>query len=148
MGETGLTSLEYSDDKMTLKLKRRVGGGGGRGEALAGQLRADSPADGADEERDGTVTVRSPMVGVFYSAPGEGRRPYVSLGDEVRAGDVLCIIEAMKMMNEITAERDGTVAEICASNRQTVDYGHPLFRLRPAPGADERRGRDDGGYDA
>ncbi len=57
-------------------------------------------------------------------------KPYVSEGDTVKAGDVLCIIEAMKIMNEITAERDGTVVEICAKNKDIVDYDHPLFRLR------------------
>ena len=73
--------------------------------------------------------VRSPMVGVFYAAPAENAAPYVAVGDRVKQGDTLCIIEAMKLMNEITAEKDGVVAEVCAGNGQVVEYGTPLFRL-------------------
>jgi acetyl-CoA carboxylase biotin carboxyl carrier protein len=70
------------------------------------------------------------MVGVFYSAPAEDASPYVKIGDPVRKGDVLCIIEAMKLMNEITAEQDGVIAEVCTDNAQVVDYGHVLFRMK------------------
>ena len=81
-------------------------------------------------EEPGMVTVTSPMVGVFYAAPSEEAKPYVQVGDTVKAGDVLCIIEAMKLLNEIAAEQDGVVAEICVENAETVDYGAPLFKLR------------------
>ena len=70
------------------------------------------------------------MVGVFYAAPAADKQPYVSIGDRVNAGDVLCIIEAMKMMNEITAEKGGVIREICVGNKQIVEYGHPLFRIK------------------
>ena len=69
------------------------------------------------------------MVGVFYSAPGADESPFVAVGDTVHAGDVLCIIEAMKIMNEITAERDGVIIEICVENKQVVEFGQPLFRI-------------------
>jgi acetyl-CoA carboxylase biotin carboxyl carrier protein len=69
------------------------------------------------------------MVGVFYAAPAADKKPYVSIGDRVKAGDVLCIIEAMKMMNEITTDKSGVITEICAGNKQIVEYGHPLFRM-------------------
>jgi acetyl-CoA carboxylase biotin carboxyl carrier protein len=75
------------------------------------------------------------MVGVFYASPAPDMKPYVSIGDTVQAGDVLCVIEAMKMMNEITAEKSGVVTEICAGNKQIVEYGHPLFHLRIVPPA-------------
>ena len=78
----------------------------------------------------GVVEVTSPMVGVFYSAPAENAEPYVTVGSKVKKGDVLCIIEAMKLMNEITADCDGTVLDIGAGNNQVVDYGHVLFRIR------------------
>ena len=71
--------------------------------------------------------VTSPMVGVFYAAPAPDQPPFVSMGDRVKKGQVLCIIEAMKLMNEITAEQDGTVREICAQNGELVEYGQPLF---------------------
>jgi acetyl-CoA carboxylase biotin carboxyl carrier protein len=69
------------------------------------------------------------MVGVFYAAPAENADPFVKVGDRVKKGQTLCIVEAMKLMNEITAERDGQIAAICAQNGQVVDYGCPLFRL-------------------
>lgn len=75
------------------------------------------------------VEVKSPMIGVFYSAPAENAVPYVRLGDRVKKGDVLCIIEAMKLMNEITSEEDGKIVEICTGNKQIVDFGHVLFRI-------------------
>ncbi len=70
------------------------------------------------------------MVGVFYRAPAENAEPYVKVGDKVRKGTVLCLIEAMKMMNEITAEEDGVVEEICVENGQVVDFDCTLFRIR------------------
>ena len=69
------------------------------------------------------------MVGVFYRAPAENAQPYVKVGDTVKAGTVLCLVEAMKMMNEITAECDGTIAEICVQNGQVVDFGRELFKI-------------------
>ena len=74
--------------------------------------------------------VESPMVGVFYSAPSPDSEPYVSVGSSVRKGDVLCLIEAMKLMNEVTAEKSGVITEICAENGQIVEYGQPLFMIK------------------
>jgi len=81
------------------------------------------------EITEGDTVVRSPMVGVFYAAPAENAAPFVAVGDRVQKGDTLCIIEAMKLMNEITAETGGVVAEVCAGNGQVVEYGTALFRL-------------------
>jgi len=69
------------------------------------------------------------MVGTLYLAPSPEAKPYVSAGDSVKKGDVLCIIEAMKLMNEITAEQDGVIEEVLAANGQLVEFGQPLFRL-------------------
>lgn len=73
--------------------------------------------------------IRSPMVGVFYSAPSPDAEPFVKIGDHVRKGDVLCIIEAMKLMNEITAEVDGEVVDICVENGQLVEFEQCLMRI-------------------
>lgn len=73
--------------------------------------------------------VRSPMVGVFYSAPSPDAEPFVKIGDRVHKGDVLCIIEAMKLMNEITAESDGEVVDICVENGQLVEFDQCLMRI-------------------
>ena len=73
----------------------------------------------------------SPTVGVFYAAASPDSAPFVEVGARVRKGDTLCIIEAMKLMNEIPAETDGTVVEICVGNGQVVEYNQPLFRIEP-----------------
>lgn len=70
------------------------------------------------------------MVGVFYASPAENAEPFVTVGEKVEKGQVLCIIEAMKLMNEICAEESGIISEICASNGQVVEYGTELFRIR------------------
>lgn len=75
--------------------------------------------------------VKSPLVGVFYEAPSEGAEPYVKTGDSVKKGQVLGIVEAMKLMNEIECEYDGTVVEIPVQNGDTVEYGQTLFVIRP-----------------
>jgi acetyl-CoA carboxylase biotin carboxyl carrier protein len=73
--------------------------------------------------------VLSPLVGTFLSAPGIDAKPYVSLGDEVQVNDVLCVIEAMKIMNELKCKTCGTVVEIAVEDRSMVQYGQPLFRI-------------------
>ena len=91
----------------------------------------DAPAvSAASAEQGDYISVRSPMIGVFYAAPAENADPYVNIGDRVQSGQTLCIIEAMKLMNEIPAEVSGEIMEICVKNGQTVDYGCELFRLR------------------
>lgn len=74
--------------------------------------------------------VNSPMVGVFYAASAPGAEPYVRIGSRVHKGDVLCLIEAMKLMNEVTADTDGEIVEICVENGQVVEYGQPLFMIK------------------
>ncbi len=78
------------------------------------------------------VDVTSPMVGTFYRAPAPDAQPYVSVGKQVEPGDVLCIIEAMKLMNELECETAGAIAEICIENGEPVEYGQVLFRIDPA----------------
>ena len=75
--------------------------------------------------------IKSPMVGTYYGAPEPGAKPYVTVGGRIKKGQVLCIIEAMKLMNEIEAEVDGVVREILADNAHPVEYGQVLFRVDP-----------------
>ncbi|HMF91631.1 MAG TPA: acetyl-CoA carboxylase biotin carboxyl carrier protein [Candidatus Angelobacter sp.] len=75
--------------------------------------------------------VKSPIVGTFYEAPAPGAPPFVKPGDEVQAGQVLCIIEAMKLMNEIESDVAGEIVKRLAANNQPVEYGQPLFAIRP-----------------
>lgn len=74
--------------------------------------------------------VKSPMVGTFYSKSSPNAKPYVEVGSKVKKGDILCIVEAMKLMNEIESEFDGEIAEICVEDGEMVDYGKPLFKLK------------------
>ena len=75
--------------------------------------------------------ITSPMVGTFYRAPSPDAKPFVEVGDRVAAGQVVCIVEAMKLMNEIQSDVEGTVAEIMVDNQMPVEYGQPLFRIKP-----------------
>ena len=75
--------------------------------------------------------IKSPIVGTFYSAPSPDSDPYVRVGDRVSAGDVLCIVEAMKLMNEIEADAGGVILEIYPKNAQAVEFGEPLFAIQP-----------------
>ena len=79
---------------------------------------------------EGVTIVRSPMVGTFYAAPAPDQPPYVSIGKGVKEGDVLCIVEAMKLMNEIKSELGGTVIEILVQNGQTVEYDQPILKIK------------------
>ena len=74
--------------------------------------------------------VKSPMVGTFYASSSPEKEPFVSVGDKVHKGQVLCIVEAMKLMNEIESEFDGEIVEICVKNEDVVEYGTPLFKIK------------------
>ncbi|HEU4493987.1 MAG TPA: acetyl-CoA carboxylase biotin carboxyl carrier protein [Rubrobacteraceae bacterium] len=91
----------------------------------------ESDEEPPSPERDGLHAVRSPLVGTFYRAPAPGEEPYVEVGDRVRAGEILCIVEAMKLMNEIAADVSGEVVEVLTENAAGVEYDQPLFYLRP-----------------
>ena len=80
---------------------------------------------------DGLTSVTSPIVGTFYRAPSPGAPPFVEVGSRVAKGQVLCIVEAMKLMNEIECELDAEVVEIVVANGQPIEYGETLFKLRP-----------------
>ncbi|WP_127220528.1 acetyl-CoA carboxylase biotin carboxyl carrier protein [Neisseria meningitidis] len=92
----------------------------------AAPVAASAPA-AAPAARDLSDAQKSPMVGTFYRAPGPNAAPFVEVGQQVKAGDTLCIIEAMKLMNEIEAEKSGTVKEILVENGTPVEFGEPLF---------------------
>jgi acetyl-CoA carboxylase biotin carboxyl carrier protein len=102
--------------------------------APAAAAPAAAPSDAApraEEARSSFLEVKSPMVGTFYSAAEPGARPYVAVGDRIAKGQILCIIEAMKIMNEIESEFDGVVREVLVDNAQPVEYGQVLFRVDP-----------------
>ena len=125
MRELGLTGLEITENDRVVRLERTP-------PVQTAAVPLVEPAGSGKPEAESdpdTLVVRSPLVGVFYAAPAENAEAFVSVGDRVKRGQVLCIVEAMKLMNEITAEADGVVREICVTNGQVVEYGTELFRI-------------------
>ena len=88
-----------------------------------------APVAPASDVADSSKTIDAPIVGVFYAASAPGKAPYVSAGKKVKKGDVVCIIEAMKCMNEIQAEEDGEIVEVLVKDGELVEYGQPLFKI-------------------
>ena len=125
MSELGLTGLEVTENDRVVRLERNPAP---QTAAPAQTVQVgDVPQSAANED---LIEISSPMVGAFYAAPAEDADPYVQVGDRVKKGQTLCIVEAMKLMNEIVAETDGQIVEICAQNGQVVDFGCPLFRIK------------------
>lgn len=129
MKELELTGLEITDEKSKVRLERTI--------TVAVPETVYSVPGGVPETKQETkeanadyTSVKSTIVGVFYAAPAENAAPYVSVGDKVKKGQTLCIVEAMKLMNEILAEEDGIIEQICVTNGQVVEYGTELFRMR------------------
>ena len=91
-----------------------------------------APPPPAEPASAGLAEITSPMVGTFYRAPSPEAAPYVEVGNTVAVGDVLCVIEAMKLMNELECETSGRIVEICVDNAEPVDFGQVLFRVDPA----------------
>ena len=90
---------------------------------------AEIPAE--KQEDNNLISVESPIIGTFYTSPSPGKPPFVQKGDKVKKGDVLCIIEAMKVMNKIESEHSGEIVEICAEDGQPVEYGSCLYKIKP-----------------
>ena len=131
--DTDITEFQVEKEGEKLKIKRE--------KFLAAPEAAPpvrQPSAGAAEVRDEApaeqnfVTVTSPIVGIFYTAPSPESPLFVKVGSSVKKGQVLCIVEAMKLMNEIECDMDGTISKILVENGQPVEYGEPLFHIAPA----------------
>lgn len=99
--------------------------------ASPAQAAAAPAAAKPEAPKESLLEAKSPMVGTFYAAPEPGAKPYLAVGDSVRKGQIICIIEAMKIMNEIESEFDGIVRQIVAQDAHPVEYGQVLFRIAP-----------------
>lgn len=131
MRELGLSEIYIKDSETEIMLKREAGTAPmpmtPRTQTTTAQ---EATADAVIESPAADwVEVKSPLLGVFYEAPSPDAPPFVRPGDKVTKGDVLCIVEAMKMMNEICAETDGTIVDVCAENGALVEYGQLLFKI-------------------
>ena len=132
MKELELTGLEVTEENIKLRLERSVSTSLKETAYVVSETEDNAQptsARPASVQKD-YISVKSPMVGVFYAAPAENAAPYVSVGDAVTKGQTLCVVEAMKMMNEVTAEEDGTVSQICVTNGKVVEFGTELFRIK------------------
>ncbi len=139
LDESGIAEIEITEGEESVRISRHAAGV----PAMAAPMQMQMPiaaapaapeaapaatpeADAAEPEEEGSA-VTAPMVGTYYSAPSPGSPPFVQTGDRVNEGDVLCIIEAMKMMNQIEAEVSGTIKSIRVQNGEPVEYGQILF---------------------
>ena len=120
MEDSSLTALEIEVPDLKLRLERSAGTG-----SVAEVLQPPAAA----RENAFYKEIKAPMVGVFYTSSAPEAEPYVTKGTQVKKGDVVCIIEAMKLMNEIAAEEEGQIVEVCVQNGQIVEYGQTLFKL-------------------
>lgn len=127
MKELGLTGLEITAENSKVRLERSAAVQ--PKETVYSVPESTSSVQPAAGSKD-YISIKSSIVGVFYAAPAENADPYVAIGDSVKKGQTLCIVEAMKLMNEITAEEDGVISEVCVTNGQVVEYGTELFRIK------------------
>jgi acetyl-CoA carboxylase biotin carboxyl carrier protein len=128
LDETGLTEIEYQRDGTSIRVARHAASPAGRTFIAEAQpaLPPSAAAASADlAQHPGAIT--SPMVGTAYLASAPGAKPFIDVGSQVKAGDTLIIIEAMKTMNQIPAPRSGTVTQILVENGQPVEFGEPLL---------------------
>jgi acetyl-CoA carboxylase biotin carboxyl carrier protein len=138
--ESGIAEIEIKEGEEAVRISRMPFGSTGThaahsahlapahlspsAAATAAALPAQTPAP---KPKSNEHVITAPMVGTFYASPSPGAKPFVEIGDEIKAGQVLCIIEAMKMMNQIEADKSGRIASIMARNGDPVEFGQPLF---------------------
>jgi acetyl-CoA carboxylase biotin carboxyl carrier protein len=138
LDETGVAEIEIKEGEESVRISRHPSGGYAMmpqqmmyappaAPAAAPAAPAAAPAAAAPAAASADQTVTAPMVGTFYSAPAPGAKAFVDIGSEVKVGDVLCIIEAMKMMNQIESDKAGRIVSILAKNGDPVEFGQPLF---------------------
>lgn len=128
--ESGIAEIEVTEGEEKVRITRATAAQPvfAAPAAIAPVAAAPAPAvSAAPTVRDLSNAQKSPMVGTFYRAPGPNAPAFVEIGQQVKAGDTLCIIEAMKLMNEIEAEKSGVIKEILVENGTPVEYGEPLF---------------------
>jgi acetyl-CoA carboxylase biotin carboxyl carrier protein len=130
--QSGIAELDITEGEERVRISRGAPPGAQNHVVMAPSPAAPAPAaDAAQEKAAGALPeghmIKSPMVGTFYRSSAPGAKAFVDVGQAVKSGDTVCIIEAMKLLNEIEADHDGTVKAILVENGQPVEYGQPLF---------------------
>jgi acetyl-CoA carboxylase biotin carboxyl carrier protein len=137
MNENNLMELEIEKDGMRIRLKKLATSQETPGGPIIverekiSEVIQKEPAQVEEKVKVKTVEIRAPMVGTFYRTPSPDALPYVELGQIIESGQVICIIEAMKLMNEIKSEIKGKILEILVDNAEPVEFGQPLFLIEP-----------------
>ena len=126
-----LAELEVEAGGMRVRVVRRHAEAAARPFAAPPPTALTQPAQAVAAEAAGTITVEAPMVGTFYRSPSPEAPPFVNEGDTIKEGQTLCVIEAMKLMNEIDAKIGGRIVKVLVDNAQPVQFGQPLFLLEP-----------------
>ncbi len=126
MKNNDVTNLEIEDGKVKIRLERAASPGSA---AVSSAAFPESAAPGSEQVKDPCDYITAPMVGVFYASAAPGEPPMVKEGSVVKKTDTVCIIEAMKLMNDIAAGCDGTISEILVKNGEIVEYGQKLFKI-------------------
>ncbi len=129
--DTDITELQIERNGVKIKIKRERFAPSFE---ITPPVRQGPPAEVTEEaqETQKLVTITSPIVGIFHRSPSPEASPYVEVGSTVKNGQVLCIVEAMKLMNEIESDADGVISKILVENGQPVEYGEPLFLIEPS----------------
>jgi len=136
--ESGIAEIEIKEGEEAVRISRMGAPGAAAHAAQAGHAAPAAggatagpelrpAAEAADKPNPNEHVITAPMVGTFYAAPSPGAKPFVEIGDEIKVGQVLCVIEAMKMMNQIEADKAGRISSILARNGDPVEFGQPLF---------------------
>ncbi len=132
VSESSLDKFEYEENGSKLSLEKGkepvIMTQVAENEEMLQALKPSAEIQKEEKESTGQI-VKSPLVGTFYAAPAEDADPFVRTGDKIKQGQVLAIVEAMKLMNDIESEYEGEIAEIYVENGQSVEYGQPLFRI-------------------
>lgn len=145
MSESNLSSMDIEYNGIAIKMKKE-NNKSYKQEIISGEYEKENRDNIVEEKKldllnneektdismgDNFIEIVSPIVGTFYESPGVDKKPYVKVGDKVKKGDIVCIVEAMKVMNEIEAEVDGEIVEVLIENEQMVQYGEALFKIKP-----------------
>lgn len=124
VSRSGLSRFEYEESGLKIQMEKPETA------QTAAAVPVSAAMSGEEAETEKMNLISCPLVGIFYTAPEEGAEPFVKVGDTVKKGQTLAIVEAMKLMNEIESECDGIVEEIMAANGEAVEFGQPLFKIK------------------
>ena len=129
MEDNSLNELEIEEDGKRIRLKKNSS----NQPVVISQTSSQAPGVSESKpSKSNTIEIKSPMVGTFYASPSPGAKPYVEIGTAVEPDEIVCIIEAMKLMNEIKAEVGGKVVQILVENGDPIEFGQALFAIEPA----------------